>query len=112
MEYSTDVQEREVPRKLKFLLFWIVQESVTNAVSHGKSSRIRIALAKVNHWLQLRIEDNGRGFNSAGKGEALFHGIGLDYMQEQVESSGGIFSLRSISGGGTTIKAEWKLEGI
>ncbi len=112
LEYSSSIPEREVPKKLKLVLIRVVQESVANAIFHGKPSRIRIALGRLNRWLQLIVADNGKGFNSPDKGHSSGNGIGLDHMQKWVESSGGIFSLRSISGGGTTLKAEWKLGGI
>ncbi len=112
LEYSSSVREREVPKKLNTVLFRVVQESVANAISHGKPSRIRIALGRPNRWLQLTIEDNGKGFNSVAKEHPSTTPNGLDDMQKWVESSRGIFSIRSISGGGTKLRAEWKVGGI
>ena len=64
VEYSCSIQEKEVPENLKTVVFRLVQGAVANAISHGKSSRIRIALGKANRWLQLTVEDNGQGFGS------------------------------------------------
>ncbi len=108
IEYSSAIQEREIPDRLKNVLFRVVQESVANAVRHGKSERIRIALRKVNRWLQLVVEDNGRGFRSPDTGGVP--PTGLDQMQKGVDSTGGIFSISSAPGKGTTVKSEWKIK--
>ncbi len=108
IECLTDIEEREVPEELKIVLFRVVQESVTNAIRHGKSNRIQIRLEKNHPWLRLRVDDNGKGFNSVKLGEKSENGgIGLDSMQQRVDSTGGIFSLTSTPGKGTTVKAEW-----
>jgi signal transduction histidine kinase len=107
VEYSGNVQESDVPENLKIVLFRVVQESLTNSVRHGKSSLITIGLKKDAYWLRLRVEDNGTGFVSIKKWAA--GGIGLDSMQQRVDSTGGIFSVSSTPGKGTIVKAEWRI---
>ena len=108
VEFSGGVEDWEVPEKLKIVLFRIAQESVTNAIRHGNAMRIRIDLEKKDVWLRLSVRDNGKGFDSMKHGEASgSHGIGLNSMQQRVDSTGGIFSIRSCPEG-TTVKAEWK----
>ncbi len=109
MEHSTDIEEQEVPDALKIVLFRVVQESVTNAVRHGKSKRIQIRLEKKSPWIRLKVDDDGNGFESVKFEEKTENsGIGLDSMQQRVDSTGGIFSITSTPGQGTTVKAEWK----
>ncbi len=107
IEYSGNVQEPDIPENLKIVIFRVCQESIANAVRHGKSSLIQIWLEKEGSWLRLRIADNGRGFDSIKKSET--GGIGMDSMQQRVDSTGGIFSITSTSGQGTTVKAEWRI---
>jgi signal transduction histidine kinase len=107
-EYSGNVQESDVPEGLKIVLFRVVQESITNAVRHGNSSLIKVGLEKESNWLRLRVEDNGDGFEFIKKSTS--GGIGLDSMQQRVESTGGIFSISSSPGNGTTVKAEWRID--
>ena len=110
IRYVGIVKEEEVPEELKIILFRVVQECVTNAIRHGKSSRILVVLDRMHPWLRLRVEDNGEGFDSeklVKKSEK--GGIGLDSMQQRVESSGGIFSISSNPGNGTLVNAEWRL---
>ncbi len=110
VEISGGVEDWEVPEKLKIVLFRIAQESVTNAIRHGNAMRIRIDLEKKDVWLRLSVQDNGKGFDSMKQGEASgSHGIGLNSMQQRVDSTGGIFSVISLPGQGTTVKAEWRI---
>jgi len=77
---------------------------------HGKASRIQVKLEKKHPWLRLRVEDQGKGFEALKVGEKPeTSGIGLDSMQQRVDSTGGIFSISSSPGQGTTVKAEWKI---
>ncbi len=107
VEYFGNVVEGDVPENLKIVIFRVVQESVTNAVRHGKASLIKIGVEKERNWLRLSVEDNGNGFMSVKK--STTEGIGLDSMQQRVESSGGIFSITSNPGKGTTVKGEWRI---
>jgi signal transduction histidine kinase len=58
-------------------LFHIAQEAVTNALRHGRSSRITITLVEDDQAVTLRIQDNGVGF-PAGPVES--EGMGLKIM--------------------------------
>jgi len=57
----------------------------------------------------LCVSDNGCGFDvqdTLGRDD-LQRGLGLASMKERTEFSGGIFSLTSHRGGGTTLRASW-----
>jgi two-component system sensor histidine kinase UhpB len=58
----------------------IVQESVNNAVRHGKPGLIRIALAREREELLVMVEDDGSGGAASGSG------LGLIGMRERVEA--------------------------
>jgi PAS domain S-box-containing protein len=110
VEYSGNVQEREISEDLKIVIFRVVQEAVTNAIRHGKSPKVCIGLERNDGWLRLIVQDKGRGFDSVKVGvPSGSHGIGLNSMQQRVDSTGGIFSISSSPGRGTTVKAEWRL---
>ncbi len=110
MVISAGVHDSEIPEELKIVLFRVTQESITNAIRHGKSSQIQIGLERNNGWLQLKVTDNGHGFDSMKLGQrSPTSGIGLSSMEQRIDSTGGIFSISSTPGGGTTVKAEWKM---
>ena len=64
---------------------------------------MELSLLKSGDALQLRIQDNGQGFD-IGK---VQKGLGLESMRERVEISGGEFRVESGIGQGTTIRAIW-----
>lgn len=107
--FSAGMDEQELPEDLKIVLFRVIQESVTNAVRHGQAGRIAVELEKNKNWLQLKIEDNGHGFEPGKRGESSGSGLGLLSMQQRVDSSQGIFSISSMVGHGTVVKAAWRM---
>ncbi len=58
-------------------LYRIAQEAVSNAVAHGRGSRIGVSLHLRDGQGSLRIRDNGVGI---ARGGSAIAGIGLDTM--------------------------------
>lgn len=93
----------------KIHLFRIVQECLTNIVKHAEADSVRIELRikeieeteqHVRSWIQLRIGDNGRGFDS----NQPRRGFGLLGIRERVASLGGQFQLRTKPGEGVSLE--------
>ncbi|MEL7834752.1 PAS domain S-box protein [Fodinibius sp. Rm-B-1B1-1] len=61
-------------------LYRIAQESISNAVKHGKANNIEIGLNKKNGSLQLSIKDNGIGFAKSQE-EKKESGMGIHIMR-------------------------------
>ena len=81
-------------------LYRIAQESVTNAVKHGRASHIAVSLIETPLTLVLSIRDNGTGFSHpAPKAE----GMGLRIMRYRADIIGGDLTLASPPSGGTTV---------
>ncbi|MFA6856540.1 MAG: sensor histidine kinase [Treponema sp.] len=73
-------------------VFRVIQESVTNAIRHGKAARIIITLVEKNSNLDITISDNGRGCSQ------LKYGFGLSHMQERIKMLNGTIEFKSDSG--------------
>ena len=103
------IREEEVPDHLKIAIFRITQEAMNNIGKHAKADSVHLGLRKVNGTIELSIRDNGEGFDpeSLSSGEILKKGLGLSSMKERVEFSGGSFSIDSVKGKGTVIRAVW-----
>lgn len=103
------VQENQVPVALKITIFRILQEAVSNIVKHANADRIRVSLVRTDDALHLSIEDNGQGFDLAGRGRSpsLDHGLGLVSMKERATHSGGAYRIESAVGQGTRIFVSW-----
>ncbi|WP_265945789.1 CHASE3 domain-containing protein [Dechloromonas sp. A34] len=81
-------------------LFRIAQEALTNIRKHADARRVKLALRVTAEWLELEIEDDGKGFPSGGDG-GRHHG--LAGMRHRVQMYAGEFTLTSQPGAGTRI---------
>jgi two-component system, LuxR family, sensor kinase FixL len=81
-------------------IYRIVQEAVSNAIKHGRATRIIVALEKSKDFLQLRVRDNGSGFASKSpRGK----GMGLRIMQSRAGMIGGTIAIERNAAGGVTV---------
>lgn len=72
-------------------LYRIAQEAVHNALKHSRAARIEISLAQKPFGIELKIRDNGIGFQS----ESESQGIGLRTMEQRAKLIGGQIIARS-----------------
>ena len=106
-----DVEEDEVPKSLKIVIYRVLQEALNNIAKHSKTSTVSLSLQRTDQAIQLVIRDSGHGFNpeEAYSRKGAAKGLGLDSMRERTELSGGFFAVESAEGKGTTVRASWPL---
>jgi signal transduction histidine kinase len=95
----------ELEPQVEIALYRIAQEALSNVAKHADASRVGVKLKRNGKTVNLRISDNGRGFNAAElstrrDGQS---GLGLISMRERTELVGGIFELQSASAQGTAV---------
>ena len=107
-----DIDEGDVPDRLKIVIFRILQESLNNISKHSQASQIHLQLQKTNEKLQMSVNDNGVGFDSENmlSRHGSEGGVGLANMKERTELSGGSFLVETSEGTGTTIRVSWELQ--
>jgi two-component system NarL family sensor kinase len=67
-------------------LFRIAQEAVVNAGRHAEASRVELSLRTVGGQIELRVADDGQGFDGRGAFAAAQPGhLGLASMRERAE---------------------------
>jgi len=81
-------------------LFRIAQEAVSNAIKHGKASRLVIGLHKARGRVILQVSDNGSGFP---RQPANSRGMGLRIMQSRASMIGGTMAIERNEGGGIDV---------
>ncbi len=74
-----------------------VAEVLINTALHSGATSLNAGLKRHGDWLLISVADNGRG------GAAIPPGGGLHLIQERVRLAGGLFSLDSPEGTGTTV---------
>ncbi len=82
-------------------LYRIVQEALTNAVRHGRATRIVITITSAAPHVEISIRDDGRGMTQQGPRGA---GIGLKTMTYRAQMLGGELTIGPARGGGTVVR--------
>ncbi|WP_410965794.1 sensor histidine kinase, partial [Salmonella sp. SAL4438] len=72
------------------------QEQVNNILKHAEAKTIDIAVTYDNNSIEIRVEDDGKGFNTKRKRK----GIGISNMINRVELYDGKFDITSSPGNG------------
>ena len=104
-------EERNLPDFIAGHLLLLAQESMTNAIKHANPANIHIALEFDTSSVELRVEDDGSGFDP-NTAPGLEHGhLGLQGMRERMKRLGGTVQVVSHPGKGTTIRAKVPLAG-
>ena len=102
-----DFQDGGVPDDLSndvaLALFRVLQEAVTNAMTHSATRRVSVALAGNEEEIRLDVSDDGIGFDPDAAMQG--HGLGLIGMRERLLAVGGDCAISSRSGAGTRIVA-------
>lgn len=113
ISYSID-QLHHIPSSLEVPIFRLIQEALNNVRKHAKASHVTIRIRSHSGFLQIEVNDNGRGFQiedilrGAHSAHSTSH-FGLLSMRERVQQVGGTLKVQSKPGAGTTIKARFPL---
>ncbi len=83
-------------------LFLIYKEALQNIVRHSQAERVTIRISADTNMLRMQIEDDGVGFDTAGKSS----GNGLRNFQKRAKESGMSVEVSSTPSGGTTIDVQ------
>ena len=95
-----NIEGVNIPEKIQINLYRIMQESLNNAIRHGKPDNIDIQLVYSEDELLLVIEDNGVGFNPD---DTENKGLGLRSIKTRVGAMSGNLDIVSSKGKGTII---------
>ncbi len=87
--------------ELPLAVFRVAQESLTNAARHAAAKRIEVALRVGAGDLELRVRDDGRGFDPAAPPRPS--AAGLIGMRERADALGGALSVETRPGDGTAV---------
>ena len=79
----------------------ILHEACSNAVRHGAATRIDVRLAVSSGWLEMRVQDNGRGFDPDVALTSM--GVGVRSMTERLQRRGGSLRFEAAPDGGLTL---------
>ena len=96
LEVRLAIERVELAPELANDLFRIAQEAVVNAGRHAEASRVELSLRTVNSDVELRVADDGKGFNGTTRfGNSEPGHLGLQSMRERAELMDGELELES-----------------
>jgi signal transduction histidine kinase len=81
-------------------LYRIVQEFVNNSIKYSGASEIKVKLDEVKNEFEMRIQDNGKGFDK----NKVRSGSGLQNMKDRCRVSSMEFELKTELNQGTKVK--------
>lgn len=109
VETDIRVVEQQVPEILKITIYRILQAALSNVATHSGAEFVEVGLRIADGKLELRVEDNGKGFDVSSARENS-EAFGIFSMKEMAELSGGSFAVESRAEEGTAITATWPLQ--
>jgi len=93
-----------LPEEHKICVYRIVQEALNNCSKHAHAKQIRVVVRQGPNFLQVSIEDDGKGFDAA-----RVRGLGLIGMNERVSQLGGVLTVDSDPARGTRLRIDLPL---
>ena len=97
-------EQMGLPADVQVALYRLCQEGLNNIAKHAGASRVDIQLQYEPGAVELRIRDDGRGFDSEQTPPGHY---GLSMMRERATAVGAALSITSQPGYGTKIVIRW-----
>jgi two-component system sensor histidine kinase UhpB len=108
--FHADKGLEEIPGDIALCLFRVAQEALHNTARHADAHHVDVALISTEQEsLELRIADDGRGFDLAQAQKR--GGLGWLSIDERVRLVGGQVRMRSENGRGTELQVRVPVRG-
>jgi two-component system, NarL family, sensor histidine kinase UhpB len=99
----TEGAPEAITEEQQTVIYRVVQEALSNTAQHSGATFVDFELRVFpSHGVELRVRDNGHGFDSGVQAET--GGIGLAGMAERARLVGGELSVTSAPGTGTRVR--------
>ena len=101
------IGEHPLSVRIEASLYRMAQEALNNIAQHADAKKVLIELISTPQYVQLVVEDDGRGFDPENVGEDRYGLIGLN---ERAHLLGGSFAIESAPDRGTRLEIHIPLE--
>jgi two-component system sensor histidine kinase UhpB len=104
-QLRADGDSSRLPDDVGTVVYRIVQEALANVGRHAGATCVEVELTLNGRGTELRVRDDGAGFDPAAPraGTRGGAGLGLEGMAERARLVGGDLDVRSTPGGGTSV---------
>ena len=93
-----------LPPALEAALWFVVMEAVSNATKHAAPRSLVVDLRTEDGTHVVQVRDDGAGFD-VGAARRHGAGTGLANMADRLDVVGGVLTVESAPGRGTTVRA-------
>lgn len=104
VRFDRPPDEPELSATVELAAYRIVQEAVANVVRHAGASRVEVSVSSTGARLELRVVDDGRGFEPSEVLDGHDEAMGLFGMKERATYVNGTVELTSRPGRGTSVR--------
>lgn len=110
--YDSDIGSAILSGQVETACFRVCQEALTNIIKHANAQNVWIRIELRGKKLQLRVRDDGKGFDPEHRKARAMAGesFGLVGMQERAMLAGGQLEIHSTPGQGTEVRAWFAVE--
>ncbi len=105
------LNEERLSPQVEVTAYRLIQEALTNVARHAHAEHVSVMLERQKEQLIVIVDDDGQGFDARTRLErGTTQGqLGIHSMQERVALVGGVFTIESQPGQGTTVFARLPL---
>lgn len=111
--FNSDLDDVRFPSDIETACFRVAQEAITNIARYARAHHVAIRLLRDGDLLEMRIEDDGCGFDVENMRQRAVLGtsMGVLGMQERAMLVGGTLDIQSAPSEGCTIclRCPWQL---
>ncbi len=109
-ELTHSSETPELPFATEVQLFLIIQEALSNVRKHAVAKSVTISLSLQKSCFEVRVRDDGRGFDPQDPAGTRHPHIGLEIMQERAAKLRGELIFESQPGRGVSVVIRIPLE--
>ena len=95
LDVRLTIERIPMPPEIAGELFRITQEAVVNAGRHAEANTVAVSLRTVDGDIELRVTDDGQGFDGSPLSDPVAGHLGLMSIRERAELLGGNLELES-----------------
>jgi signal transduction histidine kinase len=111
LEIVDDNADKPLEDTAKAIVFRSVRELVMNVLKHAQAPAAKVSLRRIDHHLQVDVEDRGIGFDPKALAERpTDRGFGLLSIREQIARLGGTLTVASAPERGTLVSLRVPLQ--
>ena len=102
--WSVDGDLHDVPAEVLEAAAVVIREGVANVAKHAQSRDVAVHVRRLKYTVEVSVEDNGRGFETANGDTPAGH-LGLEMLRQRVADARGTLDVSSTPGEGTRVVA-------